>query len=152
MFNTQKSIVMKNTTTISNKKKLVLDFLQDLRDNGELSIPLHRMNLNEWYNLFEAKTRHISNDAIFSDKRFFSLQMNNIAEMNLFQTIERKEERYPIYEVFFDVYTKESDTYQEYNDEFSVDTSSTEDNDVEDDDGKCMLVYVFTATDIYLYL
>ena len=45
----QKLIIMVKTATIRNKKKCVLDFLQDLRDNGELYVPIHRLNLDEWF-------------------------------------------------------------------------------------------------------
>ena len=154
-----KLIIMETTTRIRNKKKFVINFLQDLRDNGELSVPIHRLNLDEWFNLFESKTSHISNDVrIFSDKRFFSLQMNNIAEMNLFETLTKKEQKYPIYEVYFEVFTEEPQTHQ-YFEDFDDDTSSqsSDDNhDDGDDDGKCMkylqLVlrdYLFT---IYSYI
>ena len=99
--------MMNESTRIRNKKKLVVDFLQDLRDNDELGIPVHRMNINEWYSLFESKTANISNEGIFKDKRYFAMQMNNIAQMRIFDSIFKIEERVPVYEVYYEVHTSE---------------------------------------------
>ena len=78
--------------------------------------------------------------------------------MNLFETLTKKEQKYPIYEVYFEVLTEEPQT-QQYFEDFDDDTSSESSDDNHDDgndDCKCMkylqLVlrdYLFT---IYSYI
>ena len=87
------------------KNKFVSRILQSLREklreNGELDVQLHSMNVKEWYSLFEEKTSNISNESIFSDIRYFTLQMNIICYSNLFSGMTKVVKRDPEYEVIF---------------------------------------------------
>lgn len=68
------------TSTISrNKKKIVDEWLRLLMDTQQVDYPFHRMTRLEWFALFERHHEHYD-PAIFSDIRFFSLQMNNIVD------------------------------------------------------------------------
>ena len=113
-----------------SKRKLVLDFLQDLRDKDELSVPIHRLNLNEWYSLFLEKTKGISNDSIFNDKQYFGLQMNNIACTGLFESVKRQVVTEPEYTVYFEVSTV-VDSDDDDGDSFITESSNEPANDTD---------------------
>ena len=69
------------TTRERNKRKLVIDWLQSLSDDGLLNVPIHQMSIEEWHQWFNdtvPNTDMMYGTTVFSDKRFFTLQMNNI--------------------------------------------------------------------------
>ena len=144
--------MMNESTRIRNKKKLVIDFLQDLRDNGELDIPVHRMNINEWFSLFEQKTSQVSNQAIFHDQRYFAMQFNNIAEMSLFDSVTKKVERDPVYEVYYEVYTcdTQEDTILDFSSVSSVNETDDDDDSSSKGDGKIVIVWYYKKYNEYI--
>ena len=70
-----------NTIAMStrNKRKLVYEWLKFLKDEEELTFPIHKMNSKQWFKLFEK--HHTGYDGvIFSDVKYFSMQMNSIID------------------------------------------------------------------------
>ena len=125
---------MRNKNTY-HKQKFVLQFLQSLRDNGELDVPIHSMNVKEWYALFQSKTNNISNVSLFTDARLFTLQMNNICYSNLFSNMNRVVKRNPEYNVYFEIHSSLQDDEQHENDILSISSSI-------DNEGKRYLLYI----------
>ena len=85
------------------KRKIVLDWLIFLKENDELLFPVHQMLSTEWFELF--KSHHESIDhVIFSDIRFFSLQMNNIIRDQSFTYLSKQTSSNP-HRVYYSVDT-----------------------------------------------
>ena len=84
-----------NSKLNRKKKKIVQDWLQLLVDSDQLDYPIHQMNSTEWFKLFQQHHENYDEETIFSDARFFSLQMNNIIEHESFPYLRKKKRTIP---------------------------------------------------------
>ena len=84
-----------------NKRKLILDWLNTLHNNANVSWPVHSMSATDWFNLF--CEMHPPGFVIktFHNIKYFNLQMNSIVEMNLFPGLVKRVIRHPKYSVSY---------------------------------------------------
>ena len=86
-----------------NNRKVVLQWLEEVIQSKELNYPIHRMNVDGWYQLFNSHHENhvLDNDPIFSDKRYFALQMTNICDNPGFPGLSKEQLTYPVYETYY---------------------------------------------------
>ena len=68
----------------NKQRTYIASWLTRLRDEGRLRSPVHRMNINAWYDAYIKENKHISSAEIL-DIKYFNLQMNKVASYSLFE-------------------------------------------------------------------
>ena len=91
MKNTCPIVTKYNMNEITrNKKKAVLRWLFYLKENNYFQWPTHAMYVKDWFDFFQV---HHPDEKIFTELRYFTLQMNSICRNNLFPDLRRFETR-----------------------------------------------------------
>ena len=93
------SKVDKHVVSGRNKRKIVYQWLQFLKDEEELVYPIHRMQSNLWFKLFEQHHQNYDTQ-IFKDQKYFCLHMNNIIDAGSLPYLTREVHTSP-YRVFY---------------------------------------------------
>ena len=96
------NLAIMTSKAVRNKRKIVYEWLEHLVATKQLDYPVHHMNVNAWYAWFSSMHERIhGHDPIFSDRKYFALQMGNICENPGFPGLTRMTMKHPKYETIY---------------------------------------------------